>query len=95
MPIDFRSEEEKQLEREARSGDVAPEMEMAVSKLLAIQSLLHKDAKPDAEAVRIGEQLYAKGGMDAMKKAAYRFDARGGNVPLLNAAWDGVGGWLA
>jgi len=44
--------------------------------------------------VQIGSDLYANGGMDAMRSAGYRFQARGGYVPHLSIAWDGVGGWM-
>jgi hypothetical protein len=46
------------------------------------------------KVVQIGTDLYAKGGMDEMKSAAYRFKASGGHVSNLSIVWNGVCGWL-
>lgn len=90
---DFRSEEEKLLDANARAGKVDSDLEQTVDKLLACVQLSESSKQRSQRLAHLGEILHRQGGMSRMVLAAYRFEARGGDGDELSEAWDGVGEW--
>ena len=91
--IDFRSDEEIKIERDARKplrgGNEATAQRLCN---LARQSQKMGDAGFQ-DMQRIGQQLYAKGGHSLMQLVCYRVKTLGGAHSYVSTAWDGIGEW--
>ncbi len=96
--LDTRSEEEKQIERDAQSALTAEEEKLAKKlSYLSCQQDEQGRTLPEAKVDirKLGEYLCANGGTNRMKKVAYRVQTLGGDVRTLQIFWDGICGWMA
>lgn len=94
--LDLRSEDEKQIEREAQM-DLGGEDEQFARRLCSLQ--YQRDARGNttptahAEIRKIGEYLGANGGDKRMRRIAYRVQTLGGSARELEWDWEDICGW--
>ncbi len=102
---DFRSEEEKKIEKEAYSGvSLESEIDALVDEMVVIGKTdgflsLEPGGHFDEEcrhirARKIGTILNEKGGLDLMLKVGYRVRARLGSSSTLEVCWGYIGSWM-
>mgnify|MGYP001122528509 CR=1 FL=1 len=97
--VDLRSEAERQLERNSTQPlDEADERQAQLLVSLLERMSFHATQGIDhtqlsKQARQIGEELCSQGGSQRMKKVAYRAQALGINVRLIEMVWDGICGW--
>jgi len=105
--IDFRSDEERQIEREAEAGlSLGPEVDSLVAELIEIGrsdgflsmqagGKFNKNHK-HIRAREVGTRLNEIGGMKLMQATGYRVGATLGAGPAreLESAWGYIGEWL-
>lgn len=98
--VDLRSNQERALERKARSSLRGKDEEIA-HRLLTLTQQANDVYYTDKEAYNrmfseiksIGEDLCSNGGDKRMKRVAYRVSALGGSARELEMYWNGVCGW--
>jgi len=103
---DLRSDDERQMEREAYAGlSLGPEIDHIVDELTRIGSIdgflsmqpggRFNENRRHIRAREIGEELNKMGGLDLMKKVAYRVKSRLGSglCGELERAWGYIGEW--
>jgi hypothetical protein len=105
--VDFRSEKERQIEREAFTDkSLGEEADQLVAELIEIgrtdgyitttQGSKFDSTNKNIRAREIGEALNEIGDMDLMKAACYKVRATLGGLPArhLEAAWARIGQWM-
>ena len=104
--FDLRSDQEKQIEQDARSGgSIGPVFDRLVAEIIAIgrsaeftvlaqnRTAAYDERCRQKRVHEIGMLLNAGGGMKLMQAAAYRVRASGGDGCDLDRCWDGIGQW--
>lgn len=104
--VDFRSDQERQIEQDAMSGQgIGPVFDKLVGEIIAIgrsaeftvleenRTAAYDDRCRHRRVREIGQLLNAAGGMKLMQAAAYRVRAAGGDGRDLDRCWHGVGQW--
>lgn len=100
--VDLRSAEERDMEDRGKKP-LAGEDESIARNLATMVKRTDQEYATDkaayerttAEIRKIGEELCAAGGDSRMKLIAYRANALGARIRLMEMFWNGICGWMA